>query len=147
MKHRKQINPTAAAIIVALSALWGCLLVSGALGQQQPGKPAHGISAPCKIVEVYDGDTITVDVTLRVRVRLLDCWAPELREEGGEESRDHLSGLALDNDGTLYVTFDGNRTAGDAMSFNRVLGRVYLADDDKDLSARQVEAGHATKDR
>jgi len=41
---------------------------------------------PCAIVEVYDGDTITVRLTLDLRVRMLDCWTPEIRtrDAGGE---------------------------------------------------------------
>jgi hypothetical protein len=75
---------------------------------------------------------------------MLDCWAPELSEEGGEESRDHLIDFALGKDGVLHVEGQG-RTLGDAMSFNRVLGRVYV--DGVDISKYQTGAGHATQER
>ena len=40
--------------------------------------PAAQLVVPCTITEWYDGDTPTVEITLRIRVRLEDCWAPEV---------------------------------------------------------------------
>jgi len=36
---------------------------------------------------VVDGDTITVELKIPVRVRLLDCWAPETRTKDAEEKK------------------------------------------------------------
>lgn len=113
------------------------------LQASEPPQPA--LHLPCKIIDVYDGDTLTADITLRVRVRMVDCWAPEIKEAGGKESRDHLRELALDKDGILYVPLGGAKTFGDLFSFNRVVGRVYV--DGEDVSQLQVTAGHATKER
>ena len=42
-------------------------------------QPPLGLTAQCKVLDVYDGDTVTVEVRTIARVRLLDCWAPEVR--------------------------------------------------------------------
>ena len=110
-------------------------------------QPRPGLSARCRIIEVYDGDTLTVELRIPVRVRLLDCWAPELRDPGGIESRDHLDELAALQDGTLWVPWDHARRAGDVWSFDRILGHVWVDGYDKPVSELQVDAGHATVER
>jgi len=110
---------------------------------------------PCEVIEVYDGDTLTVEIRLRAKVRLLNCWAPEIRRADPEEierglaSRDHLSGLAAGERGVLEIPLDGQgiHSVGDLFSFERVLGNVYVGDPQINLGASQVQAGHATKDR
>lgn len=112
-------------------------------------KPLHGLSAACRIVDVHDGDTVTVEITRRVRVRLLDCWAPEVtgaEKPQGIKSRDALRAIALLKSATLYVPTEGNDELGDVMTFDRVLGHVWLeSDPSQSLSERQVRAGFATK--
>jgi endonuclease YncB( thermonuclease family) len=44
---------------------------------------------PARVLQVHDGDTLEVSVT----VRLADCNARELDEPGGVEARDHLRAL------------------------------------------------------
>ena len=107
--------------------------------------PAAAIAVPCRVIEVVDGDTVTVEVTLRMRVRLKDCWAPELREEGGPESRDHMRRLALDQDAVLLVDLEGARRLDDVFTFGRIVGSIYV--DGKDASQQQIEAGHAFERR
>jgi endonuclease YncB( thermonuclease family) len=130
--------------------IWGIAVAAFVLlpviaGLAQPPQP--GLSLPCKVVEVYDGDTVTVEVTVRARVRLIDCWAPELREPGGKESRDHLANHALHKSGTLYVPTGDAKHAGQVFSFDRLVGRVWIGDEQVDLSQRMVADGKATKDR
>lgn len=107
--------------------------------------PSPAITLPCVVTEVYDGDTITVEVRLPVRVRLLDCWAPELNEAGGRHSRAHLERLALGQPARLHVPLDAVRRSDGVFSFGRILGHVWLEGDSRSLSARQVTAGHATE--
>lgn len=130
-------------VVMLVVALLVRATISAVHAYAEPQQPA--LHLPCKIVEVYDGDTLTADITLRVRVRMLDCWAPEIKEPGGKESRDHLRELTLDKDGILYVPFGEAKTLGDVFSFDRVVGRVYV--EGVDLSQQQVSAGHATKER
>lgn len=113
--------------------------------------PEGQLRLPCKITEVYDGDTITVEVTIPIKVRLLDCWAPEVtgsEKEQGIISRDHLRKIALNQKGLLVVPINGTvYSIGDLFSFNRILGRVLIGHPQRDLSEIQVEAGQATKHR
>jgi len=105
----------------------------------QPSQP-H-IVLPCKVVHVHDGDTLTAEVTLRANVRLLDCWAPELREAGGAESRAKLTELASGKTGLLIIPLGND--LGDSLTFGRVLGRIEI--DGRDVSQQMVESGHATR--
>ena len=101
------------------------------------------IAVPCKVISVHDGDTLTCTVTFTMNVRLLDCWAPELREAGGKESRDNLVKLADGKKGTLIIPL--GETIGDSMTLGRVLGRVVI--DGQEVSDAQVKNGFAKKSK
>ena len=107
--------------------------------------PAPALHVPCEVVEVYDGDTLTVRISLDVRVRLLDCWAPELKgeqREHGERSRNALRGmLPVGSRGVLSVPFGEADRLDDVLTFGRVLGRIWT--DDGDVSRRLRDAGAA----
>lgn len=110
-------------------------------------QPRGQISVPCEVVEVYDGDTMTVRVSVDVRVRLLDCWAPELKTKDQAEkvkgiaSMKHLRGLApVGSKAQLTIPLNGDRL-DDVLTLGRVLGRVSV--DGKDLAEQQVKANHA----
>ena len=101
-------------------------------------------------MSVYDGDTLTVEIKQRVKVRLLECWAPEVR--GKERPKGLVSRGALRNmvDGRkvlLYVPTTKAKHVGDMFSFGRVLGHVWTPDDKNPISQRMVEGGHATRKR
>ena len=121
--------------------------------------PPEGLTLPGKIVEVHDGDTVTVEVTTRMRVRLIDCWAPETRTDGrvapeqqaaakaaGIASREYLQQMVSRSPKCkLHIPRVGD-DLGDVTSMGRVLGKVWLADDaTRSVSERMVSAGHATK--
>jgi len=114
-------------------------------------RPKHGLSIPVKIVDVYDGDTLTVEIKFKLKVRLLDCWAPEVRTRNLEEkkkglvARDFVRGLALNKEGTLWVPSRNVKTLGNLFSFDRVLGYIWISDEKKSLSETIVDAEHATK--
>ena len=105
---------------------------------QAPEAPC--LTVPCRVVEVYDGDTVTVEVTIRARVRLTDCWAPELHEPGGIASKEYLQRLAEGKRGLLAVPL--HERLDKSFSFGRLLGKVQVGGGD--CSAAQVAAGHAT---
>ena len=111
--------------------------------------PVPGVCFAGKIIDVHDGDTLTFSVTTTYQVRLLDCWAPELNEAGGIESRDALTAAAKGREGKLMIPFNKTGRFGDEMSFERVLGRVWIEDGSRpvDLSKLQVETGRATLTR
>jgi endonuclease YncB( thermonuclease family) len=111
--------------------------------------PQPGWVTTAKVVEVYDGDTVTVEIRKQLRVRLLDCWAPEIRtrdeqvKADGIKSRDHLRRLIEQKE--VILSIPARSRIGDSFSFDRALGRIYLGG--KDVSALQVEAGYATKEK
>lgn len=111
-----------------------------------------GFVLPAKVVGVIDGDTIEIDVRRRIRVRLLDCWAPETRTTDAEErqrgiaAKEFLHNLIGGKDVSVEIELEPDGKFGDQMTFGRILGRVYL-EDEIDVSKIMVESGHATKER
>lgn len=108
-----------------------------------PRPPEAAIIVPVKCVEVVDGDTLTVEVTVRMRTRLLDCWAPELRDPGGIASKSELTRLALGKHGRMRVPLDGVSRVDQVFTFGRILADVWV--DDASLSQQMVTRGFATK--
>lgn len=120
-------------------------------------QPPTGWTTPAKIVDIHDGDTVTVEITRRVTVRLLDCWAPESRidsrvepehreaaKAAGIAARDHLREIASSRRCVLHIPADSGNLS-DILTLNRVIGRIWLPDDStRDVSERMVSAGHAT---
>ena len=108
-----------------------------------PSLPAPMIRVPAFVNEVHDGDTLTVHVEFSMRVRLLDCWAPELREgEPGRRSKVNLIKLAAQKPCVVEVPLWDD--IGKSTSLGRILGRVTVIGHDSDLSTQQVEGGFAT---
>lgn len=125
-------------VILVLFVAVACLLAE---------QPRGEISVPCEVVEVYDGDTMTVRVSVDLRVRLLDCWASEVKTKDDAEkakgiaARDHLRSIAPNGaKAQLTIPLNGERL-DDILTLGRVLGRVSVGG--KDLSEQQVKAGHA----
>lgn len=116
-----------------------------------PACPPPGLTVTGKVVEVYDGDTYTVEITHRVRVRALDCWCPEVKttdaaeKRAGLEAKEFATKIALGKPCTLHVPACHIRTLGDVTTMGRVLGWVWVEGDEQSLSERMVKAGHATR--
>ena len=93
-------------------------------------------SFSAKVVDVHDGDTITVEDTFKnqVKVRLAKIDAPELNQEGGREARRHLCDLI---EGT---TVRIERTGKD--DYGRILAIVYDRDD-YEVNLQMVKDGWA----
>jgi len=113
--------------------------------------PEPGWTTAAEVTEVYDGDTVTVRVTKEFRVRLLGCWAAEVRTTDDDEkqrgiaARDHLRGLIDGKAVLLEIPTQHNGDVGKSISMSRVLGRLYL--DGENVSELMVESGHATRDK
>lgn len=118
--------------------------------QVVPAKPLEGMAKKVTIVRVVDGDTLDVQITLEIRVRLLDCWAPETRTRDLDEkargmaSKQYLQGLVEDGSAVLYVPWESNKIS-DVFTFGRVLGHVWT--EGVNLSEEMVRAGHATVEK
>lgn len=110
--------------------------------------PRPGIVSRVQVTDVYDGDTVDVTLTRRVRVRLLDCWAPEIRTHDDEEKRQGLAArnflkeFAEGQDAILEIPTEEATGLDDVFTFGRVLGRLYVRG--KNVSAVMVQEGHAT---
>jgi endonuclease YncB( thermonuclease family) len=112
-------------------------------------EPTPQLTTRAIVTEVYDGDTITVEVRTVLRVRLLDCWAPEIRgdvieKQYGHASRDYLrSLLPVGTEITLQVPI-GDRL-DDSFTFGRVLGHVWCGADR--VSDLMVRDGYAQREK
>ncbi len=123
-------------------------------------EPPKGITTDCKVVRVVDGDTVDIEITRTLRIRLLDCWAPETRSSDpnekakGYDSKKYLHNLLNEkfyNDlaarkskqVTLFIPADEKGEIKDNFTFSRVLGRLFV--DGQDVSELMVKAGKATE--
>lgn len=118
------------------------------------------VNVPAKINLVKDGDTVNAQITINVDVRLLDCWAKELKSKDKEERK-----LALAAKRRLYqLLFEGGSLTewptsktvmlniplnlenfAEMFTFGRVLAHVW--DDDIKVGDVLVEEGLATKNK
>lgn len=129
--------------LIVLGTIFVVLLICLRLRAEAP---PTGWTTSGRIVRVLDGDTIEMEVVKRIRVRLLDCWAPETRgdeRDSGMVSRQYLHDMAHQQPAILHVPTVGSRHVGEATSMGRVLGIVWLAGDRHSLSDRMIESGHA----
>ena len=108
-----------------------------------------GLTFGGTVTRVLDGDTIEVEIRRTVRVRLLDCWAPETRTRDKEEkrrgiaARKALRDMVEDEQVLVDVPIEAQGKFGDSMTFGRVLGHVWC--DGMDVANEMVMQGHATR--
>ena len=89
-----------------------------------------------RVISVHDGDTLTIEREGRaVRVRLSWVDAAEIGQPDGEEAREWLNSLVLDQ--RVSVTVKGR-------SYDRLVGEVLL--DGKSVNAGLLKAGHGWLD-
>lgn len=100
-------------------ALWGAVLLS----------TTALADTTAVVIDVHDGDTVTLDTG--ERVRLADIDAPELKQPGGSEARTLLAGLI--NRQTVRVVERGRDRYG------RLLGVIWLGE--RDVNEELVRAG------
>lgn len=143
--------------IVCVWLIWLGLVAPVGYGQTKlpadkpvfPVKPwSEAYATDCRIIRVLDGDTIEVEVRHTIRVRMLQCWAPESRTTNAAEkvrglaAKNHLIDVIGDQEqARLLVPLATD--LGDATTLGRVLGYVWLQGDDKSLSQHQVDGGFA----
>lgn len=102
-------------------------------------QPAH--QYPARIVSVYDGDSVTADidlgmrVTVRAKLRLLGIDAPEMGTEAGRAARDFLREL-LGRDGLVIRT---HKDPGD--KYGRWLAELYFGEES--VADAMIRHGHA----
>lgn len=109
--------------------------------------PEPAITLPATVVRVIDGDTVEVEVHAKVRVRMLDCWAPERYTADGKESlRAAEKLMPAGSECMLEVPLKGHDQVHDVFSFGRVLGNLYSSSFGS-IAKRLVELGHAKAER
>ncbi len=110
-----------------------------------PAPPTPMIRFAGTINDTVDGDTLKVSGEFSMSVRLLDCWAPELKTgEPGLASKRNLIRLTSRNQRCL-VEVPLHDDLGKCTSLGRILGRVYIEGQTVDLSTLQVQGGFATR--
>jgi len=110
-----------------------------------PACPSPQLAVPCRVTHVVDGDTVDVELALTLRVRLLDCWAPELSDLAGLTSKKALQKRVEGQEATLQVPIGDDGVLRDIFSFGRVLGRLWVTG--QDVSQLQVKDGHAAAEK
>lgn len=117
-----------------------------------PPRPPLGLAKQCQVVRVVDGDTLDVEVRYQLRVRLLDCWAPESRTSDAAEkarglaAKAHLEELApAGSQAVVFIPGSSDGSLAELLTLGRVLGHVWINPDPHSLSERQRTAGHAAR--
>jgi endonuclease YncB( thermonuclease family) len=122
------------------------------LAQTQPPEPSWTTRA--KVLRVIDGDTVEVEVRRVVRVRMLDCWAPESKLDprisqadretekfAGQASKENLRRLCEGQN--VVVQIPAGEDVAKSITMGRWLGRVWIEGDGESLSEKQVKGGFA----
>lgn len=122
----------------------GCGKSCGSEAKEACIPPQIGYTVKGKVERVVDGDTLEVVITKKLKVRLLDCWAPEMKEAGGPESKAFMQNLVEGRE--VYLLIPGDEEEFGNFTFGRVLGRVLLHTETGivDVAKESVGAGHAT---
>lgn len=89
---------------------------------KDPPNEFYKVSA--KVVSVHDGDTMTVAITKKINVRLLNCWAPELDEPNGILAKNTLLDLTpIGSDVIMEIPISENLS--NSFTFGRVLANIF----------------------
>jgi endonuclease YncB( thermonuclease family) len=119
-------------------------------------EPSQRLATSARVKRIIDGDTLVLEVTKELRVRMLDCWAAEIRTKNLEEknkglaAKKYLESL-INTDDIVLVDIPITEKLQDSISLGRFLAYIY-ADTDGDgildnISDLMVKAGHATKSK
>ncbi len=103
-----------------------------------------GLSVNAEVVNVHDGDTLTVELRFRVPIRIRDLWAPEINEPGGIASREALKTLLpLGERCVVFVPSKNPLLLMDCVSLGRMVGDVFTRDGVK-VADLMIGAGYGT---
>jgi endonuclease YncB( thermonuclease family) len=105
--------------------------------------PPLGVTSRGKVVRVVDGDTLDVEVTYKVRVRLDSCWAPEKNTEKGKKAHEDLDVLALGKPCVMHIPTAEARSLADVLTLGRVVGSVWIDRYGESLNEWQVRKHNA----
>ena len=131
----------AAAIVLIFVSVWTVL----------GDRPPVGWTTKAKVIYVVDGDTVDVEIRRVIRIRLLDCWAPESRtrdldeKKRGLESKARMKELVDGKEVTVHIPTRSSGNIGKILTMNRVLGYVWIGDES--VSQVMVDEGLATAEK
>ena len=118
--------------------------------------PSPSVTTQATIKEVYDGDTVVVVFNKEARIRMLDCWAKEIRttdpieKEEGLKAKKFLQSMLQKGDEVL-VQIPTTHRLQDSMTFGRLLAYLWKdVDGDgkmENLSEEMVKQGYATQEK
>lgn len=115
------------------------------------GHPPLGVTARAVVDRVIDGDTLLAHVQWPIRIRLKDCWAPELRGDHdgrGQAAKDHMEKIAPVGSRIVFnVDSHDASSLGDLMTFGRIVANVWREGDQESLSQIMVGTGFATESK
>lgn len=136
------------------------------LSPSAPTSPAAVVeSAPepswttrARVIRVIDGDTIEVEIRRVFRVRMLDCWAPEskqdprvpenrraIEKQRGQDAKEYLIRLSDGADVVVQIPLTPDGDVSKVWTMGRMLGRVWLTSNPaQSLNRMMVASGHAT---
>ena len=97
--------------------------------------PLVSFGQDTKVIRIIDGDTFEIENGDKVRMIGID--APELKDNEGLESKNHLK-LLIEN---KYVSLIKDEKNKNKDFFGRLLRYVYL--DDSDVNLEMIKDGHA----
>jgi len=109
-------------------------------------RPDPGWTTPANVTRVIDGDTIEIEIRRTMRVRLIDCWAPERNTSEGPAATANLRRLVGNGNVTLFVPLKSGDVS-ELFTFGRILGHVWPEGSNRSLSELQVDQGFATKEK
>ena len=97
-------------------------------------RPVPKMTVAARVIEVYDGDTVTVlDGSRKFRVRLYGIDAPEAVQDYGIESRDRLRELILGKTVSVAVM--------DVDTYGRAVSKI--TSEGTDINAEMIRSGAA----
>lgn len=114
--------------------------------------PERGISTTAVITDWYDGDTAKATISLKVRLRTLDCWAPEVK--GSQRPQGLLSKARVEelapagSEVRIFIPTTGRLQ--DSLTFGRPLAHIWIEQEDGtflNIGETMVEEGFATKEK
>ena len=118
--------------------------------------PQQNVTTMAVVKKVYDGDTVVVVFQKEARIRMLDCWASEIRtsdpeeKEKGIKAKEYLSSIVKEGDEVLVEIPMTNKLQS-SFTFGRILAYLWKdvnGDGDmENLSTTMVESGHATQEK
>lgn len=97
--------------------------------------PLVSFGQDTKVIRIIDGDTFEIENGDKVRMIGID--APELKDNEGLESKNHLK-LLIEN---KYVSLIKDEKNKNKDFFGRLLRYVYL--EDSDINLKMIEDGYA----